>query len=135
MIFGSSQLLYEFGEYPTYAEALHAAALAAIAGEPMGRPDAVSRLLGVLLAVVSVVVFATLAVTLGAYFLDSARRPTQSNEAQQRWPDAAGVWCRQGAVLGAGATVTSSKAPCWGYISTLSVMSPARENERDTSRA
>jgi voltage-gated potassium channel len=74
-IFGSSQLLYEFGEYPTYADALHGAALAGITGEPLGRPDGFSRALEVLLAIFSVVVFATLAGTLGAYFLESVRRP------------------------------------------------------------
>ena len=79
VVFGSSQLLYEFGGYLTYAEALHAAALAAITGEPLGRPDAFSRLVEVLLAIFSVVVFATLAGTLGAYFLDPAHRPPSSD--------------------------------------------------------
>lgn len=71
-IFGSSQLLYEFSGYPTYAEALHAAALATIVGEPLGRPDAFAQVLEVMLAIFSVVVFATLAGTLGAFFLRRA---------------------------------------------------------------
>lgn len=68
-VLGSSQLLYEFSGYESYGDALHAAALATITGEPLGRPDAFARALEVLLAIFSVVVFATLAGTLGAYFL------------------------------------------------------------------
>lgn len=78
-VFGSSQLLFEFGEYPIYADALHAAALAAITGEPLGRSDGFSRALEVLLAIFSVVVFATLAGTLGAYFLESVQRTTEKD--------------------------------------------------------
>ncbi|MBW3666176.1 MAG: hypothetical protein KY394_01140 [Actinobacteria bacterium] len=68
-ILGSSQLLYEFGIYDHYGDALHAAALAAITGEPLAQPDGFTKVLEVVLAVFSVVVFATLAATLGAYFL------------------------------------------------------------------
>ncbi len=75
-VLASSQLLYEFGDYQTYADALHAAALATISGEPLGQPDAFARGLEVLLAVFSVVVFATLAGTLGAYFLETRRPPS-----------------------------------------------------------
>jgi voltage-gated potassium channel len=71
VILSASQLLYEFGAYTTYGDALHAAALATIIGEPFGRPDGFSRLLEVLLGGFSVAVFATLAGTLGAYFLQS----------------------------------------------------------------
>lgn len=73
-ILGASQLLFEFSTYPSYAEALHAAALATITGEPLGRPDAFAQILEVLLAIFSVVVFATLAGTLGAYFLARTER-------------------------------------------------------------
>jgi voltage-gated potassium channel len=69
-ILGSSQLLYGFGDYPSYGAALHAAALAAITGEPLGRPDPFAQVMEVVLAIFSVVVFATLAGTLGAYFLE-----------------------------------------------------------------
>lgn len=70
-ILGSSQLLYEFAVYDQYGEALHAAALAAITGEPLQQPDGFAKLLDVVLAVFSVIVFASLAGTLGAYFLES----------------------------------------------------------------
>lgn len=69
-ILASSQLLFEFGVYGTYSEALHAAALAAITGEPLARADGFAKVLEVVLAAFSVVVFATLAATLGAYFLE-----------------------------------------------------------------
>ena len=70
-ILGSSQLLYEFDIYERYGDALHAAALAAIAGEPLANPDGFSKILEVVLAAFSVVVFATLAGSLGAYFLET----------------------------------------------------------------
>lgn len=82
-ILGSSQLLYEFGIYEHYADALHAAALAAIAGEPFMNVDGFARVLEVVLAVFSVVVFATLAGTLGAYFLE-----TRDSRGSQRPPSA-----------------------------------------------
>ena len=68
-ILGSSQLLYEFGDYDRYGEALHGAALATITGEPLARPQPFANLLEVLLATYSVVVFAALAGALGAFFL------------------------------------------------------------------
>ena len=73
-VLGSSQLLFEFGTFDSYSDALHAAALATITGEPINRPDAFARTLEVVLATYSVIVFATLAGTLGAYFLESADR-------------------------------------------------------------
>lgn len=65
-ILGSSQLLYEFGVYDEYGQALHAAALAAMTGEPLGRPDGFAQVLDVVLAVFSLIVFAALAGTIGA---------------------------------------------------------------------
>lgn len=75
-ILASSQLLFEFEVFDRYGDALHAAALATITGEPIASPDAFSRILEVVLAAFSVVVFATLAGTLGAYFLESQRGPS-----------------------------------------------------------
>lgn len=80
-VLGSSQLLYGFGDYSSYGAALHAAALATITGEPLGRPDPFAQLLEVLLGIFSVVVFATLAGTVGAYFLDSSRSGTEPEPA------------------------------------------------------
>ena len=76
-VLGSSQLLYAFGNYRTYGAALHAAALAAITGEPLGQPDPFAQVLKVLLAIFSVAGFATLAGTLGAHFLYSSRPPSE----------------------------------------------------------
>ncbi|HSM01966.1 MAG TPA: hypothetical protein VK960_05950, partial [Acidimicrobiia bacterium] len=67
---GSSQLLYEFEVYERYGDALHAAALATITGEPFAQLDGFAKVLEVVLAAYSVVVFAALAATLGAYFLE-----------------------------------------------------------------
>ena len=74
-ILASSQLLYAFAGYDSYGDALHAAALAAITGEPLGRPDPVARLLEVVLAIFSVVVFATLAGSVGASVLRASEPP------------------------------------------------------------
>lgn len=68
-ILGSSQLLYEFEVFDQFGDALHAAALAAITGEPLQRPDGFAQVLDVVLAVFSLIVFAALAGTLGAYFV------------------------------------------------------------------
>jgi voltage-gated potassium channel len=62
---GSSQLLYEFEVFDRYGDALHAAALATITGEPLAQPDGFAKVLDVVLASYSVVVFAALAATLG----------------------------------------------------------------------
>jgi voltage-gated potassium channel len=67
----SSQLLYEFEIFDRYGDALHAAALATITGEPLAKPDGFAKILDVALAAYSVVVFAALAATLGAYFLEN----------------------------------------------------------------
>lgn len=71
VVLSTSQLLYAFSGFDRYGDALHAAALATIAGEPLGLDDAFSRTLDVVLATYSVVVFATLAGSLGAFFLQT----------------------------------------------------------------
>ncbi len=70
VILASSQLLFEFGQLESYAAALHAAALSSITGEPIRGGGAITRVLEIVLAVYSVVVFAALAGILGAYFLE-----------------------------------------------------------------
>lgn len=66
-----SQLLYGFSGFATFADALHATAMGAISGEPLGQPDVFARVVEVFLAAVSVAVFGTLAGSVGAYFLRS----------------------------------------------------------------
>ncbi|MGY1452798.1 hypothetical protein [Streptomyces sp. SS8] len=70
-VLGSGELLYEFGSYRSLGEALHATALATVTGEPLNRPGAFPKVMEIVLAVYSVAVFATLAGSLGAYFLES----------------------------------------------------------------
>lgn len=69
VLFGAN-VLYEFGEVTPFGRALHDAAMAAIGGEPVAQPSAVVAILNVLLVLYSVVVFATLAGALGAYFFE-----------------------------------------------------------------
>lgn len=75
VVLAASQLLFQFGGYENYGEALHAAALGAVSGEPLGREEAFSKVMEVLLALYSVGVFASLAAGLGAYFLEQHRDP------------------------------------------------------------
>lgn len=73
VILASSLLLYATGEHASYAGSLFESAMAAITGTSI-----FSRVLQVLLAIYSAAVFATLAGTLGAYFLrqkTSSRAP------------------------------------------------------------
>lgn len=71
VVLGSSQILFELAAYDSYPAALRAATLAAVAGEPLGVKGA-AQLLEVALVLFSVVVFATLAGSLGAFFLERA---------------------------------------------------------------
>lgn len=81
VVLTSSQLLFEFGASENYAQALHDAVYAAVVGQPMSDTSSFARVLELLLAIYSVVGFATLAGTLGAFFLerrseDARRSPT-----------------------------------------------------------
>lgn len=69
VILASSQLLYAVGSHTDYSRALYEAALTTITGGGMTSTDGFSQVLHVVLAVYSVAVFATLAGSLGAYFL------------------------------------------------------------------
>jgi voltage-gated potassium channel len=73
VVLATSQLLYAFGSFERYGEALHAAALATITGEPLGTDTALAQVLDVVLAVYSVGVFAGVAAAFGAYFLADRR--------------------------------------------------------------
>jgi voltage-gated potassium channel len=72
---GSSQLLYATGTYDSYADALYEATLATVTGSGFTPTDGFARVVHVVLAVYSVAVFATLAGTLGAYFLRGSTSP------------------------------------------------------------
>lgn len=69
VILASSQLLFEYGGFDSYGAALHGAALASITGEPLDAESGFARVAEVILAVYSVVIFATLAASFGAYYL------------------------------------------------------------------
>lgn len=78
VVLAASQLLFAFGVYELYGDALHAAALVTIVGQPMGQENGLAKVLDVVLAIWSVGVFAALAGTLGAYFLEGRRPPSDS---------------------------------------------------------
>lgn len=69
VVFAAADVLYNLGLRP-YGRALHAAALAAINGEPTGSERALAQVLDVALALYAVVFFASLAGIVGAFFLE-----------------------------------------------------------------
>jgi voltage-gated potassium channel len=70
VILASSQLLFELGDYDSYGDALDTAALATIAGEPFFPEHTALRVVQLVVITYSLVVFAALAGTLGAYLLE-----------------------------------------------------------------
>lgn len=84
VILAASQLLYIFADYPSYFDALYEAALATVTGSGFSTDTVFVRVLHVALAVFSVVVFATLAGTLGAFFL---RREPGTEDASSPEPN------------------------------------------------
>ena len=70
VILAGSQLVYEFDGRETYAAALHATALATIAGEPLVVDRPVLQVIEVLLVIYSVVVFGAVAGSVGAFLLE-----------------------------------------------------------------
>ncbi|WP_225973234.1 hypothetical protein [Nesterenkonia natronophila] len=69
VVLASSQLLYAFESQTDYTEALFEAALATVTGTGITTDDPFSQVLKLILGVYSVAVFATLAGSLGAFFL------------------------------------------------------------------
>ncbi|MBW3591441.1 MAG: hypothetical protein KY393_06310 [Actinobacteria bacterium] len=69
VVLSSGQMLFEFGGYESYPDALYRSALAAVTGQPLTGDSVAVRLLTLGLAVYSVVVFAALAAILGAFFV------------------------------------------------------------------
>lgn len=70
VIFSAADLLHGAGAVRPYGSALHAAALAAINGEPIKSEHALAQVLGVVLAIYAVVFFASLAGMIGAFLLE-----------------------------------------------------------------
>lgn len=83
-VLGSSQLLYQFSDYPRYADALHSAALGAVTGEPLGKTDGFAQVTEVILAVFSVVVFGALAGLLGSFFIENRDHQKEAAERSTR---------------------------------------------------
>ena len=69
VVLAASQLLYVMGSETDYTTALYEAALATVTGTGITADDPFAKLLQLMLAVYSVAVFATLAGSLGAFFL------------------------------------------------------------------
>ncbi len=78
VVLGSSQLLFQFSDYGQYADALHAAALGAVTGEPLGKADGFAQVAEVFLAAFSVVVFGALAGLLGSFFVENRYRDREA---------------------------------------------------------
>lgn len=72
VVLAAADVLYRTGVVRPYGSALHAAALAAVTGEPIGNDHGLAQVLDVALAMFAAVVFATLAGSVGAFLL--ARR-------------------------------------------------------------
>lgn len=78
--FTSADVLYQAARIRPYGTALHAAALATVAGEPTGGDHGVAQVLDVALAVYAVVFFAALAGSLGAFFLEQQRQAAGTSD-------------------------------------------------------
>lgn len=74
VVLAGSQLLFTLGYYDDYGDALHAAALATVSGEPLGLDPGLAKGIEVALIIYSVAVFAALAGSLGAYFVEQQGR-------------------------------------------------------------
>jgi voltage-gated potassium channel len=67
----AGRLLWEYGGYErSYADALHDSAMATLTGSPLGASHVFAQLLEIALATYSVVVIASVAGSLGAFFLE-----------------------------------------------------------------
>lgn len=70
----SGRLLYDFGEVKPYGHAMRTATLSAIHGDQIAEPTGVADAIEIILIVYSVLVVATLAGSLGAFFV-APKRP------------------------------------------------------------
>ncbi|WP_019482739.1 MULTISPECIES: hypothetical protein [unclassified Arthrobacter] len=80
VILAASQLLYATGSHESYTDALFEASMATITGTGITPTDHFARALQVLLAIYSVAVFATLAGSLGAFFLRDQSPTVESGQ-------------------------------------------------------
>ncbi len=78
VVLATAQILFEPDRFGAFGDALYAAALMATVGQPSGSPDTVVRVVEVALALYSVAFFASLAGSLGAYYLE--RRTEAAHE-------------------------------------------------------
>lgn len=82
VILASSQLLYATGS-GSYSEALFEASMAAITGNGITATSPLARFLQIALAIYSVAVFATLAGSLGAFFIQAKHPNQEATESEQ----------------------------------------------------
>lgn len=73
VVFAAADLLADVADIHPYGAALHAAALAAITGEPTASKAGIAQVLDVVLALYAVVFFAALAGIVGAFFVETRR--------------------------------------------------------------
>lgn len=72
VILAVSQLVFELGDSSDYGTALYDVAITTITGTPIQSQSPAVRLVNVGLALYSVIIFATLAATLGAFFVEGS---------------------------------------------------------------
>lgn len=70
VVMSATDVLLEYGRYGSYGAALHDAAMTAISGSGLHMDSVAAQILDPLLALYSVVVFAGLAATMGAFYLE-----------------------------------------------------------------
>lgn len=70
VVFAAADILYRSESVRPYGRALHAAALAAVNGEPIGGERAISQILDVVLAIFAAIFFAALAGIVGTFLLE-----------------------------------------------------------------
>jgi voltage-gated potassium channel len=80
VILVATHLTYLAGGSPSYPQTLHDVALTTIAGQPLNARSGVGQIVEVVLAAYSVLVFATLAGSIGAFFLDEERPATTGSD-------------------------------------------------------
>lgn len=80
VIVGASQIVFEVDRARGYDQALHAVALSTISGEPLGATGWL-RVLDVLLAAYSVIIFAALAGSIGSFLLERDRQEREASTA------------------------------------------------------